>query len=136
MFSSLFSVFSALLLGLSYLVNAAPVKPTELLAIAPTITSPTAGVVWPAGSKQNVTWLTNNIPPEAQNYTLAVLLGFFANDSENLDIKHPLATQVPIMQGSVIVTLPPNATYRTNYTVVVIGDSGNASPPFTITNSY
>jgi len=87
MFSTLFSVFSTLLLGLSYLVNAAPVQPVELLAVAPTITSPNGDSIWAAGSNQDVCWLTDDIPPEAENYTVTVLLGFFANDSENLDIR-------------------------------------------------
>lgn len=134
MFSSLFSVFSALLLVLSHPVNAAPVKPTQLLAFAPSITSPTAGVIWVTGTQQNVSWLTSNVPTEARNYTLTVLLGYFANNSENLDIsksitfrshrqvltggsENPLATQVPIMQGSVTVLVPSNTTYGTNYTV-------------------
>ncbi|KAH0832071.1 hypothetical protein J3R83DRAFT_12979 [Lanmaoa asiatica] len=150
MFSSLFSVFSALLLVLSHSVNAAPLQPVELLAFAPTITSPTTGTIWVAGSKQSVSWQTKNVPVEAQNYTLTILLGYLDNASENLDIRksitfrsrvrlltggseHPLATQVPIMDGTVTITVPADATFRPNYTVAVIGDSGDVSPAFTIT---
>lgn len=134
MFSSLFSVFSAILLVLSHYGNAAPLQPVELLAVTPTITSPNTGTVWLAGSSQNVTWLTYNIPAEAQNYTVTILLGYLENDSENLDIceliafrsrrqvltggsDHPLATQVPIMQGIATVEVPASTTYRTNYVV-------------------
>jgi hypothetical protein len=86
MFSSLFSVFSALFLGLSSLVSAAPVQPVELLAFAPSITYPCNDTTWVIGGTQHVDWLTDNVPAEAQNYTLTILLGFFGNNSENLDI--------------------------------------------------
>lgn len=88
MFSSLFSVFPALFLGLSSLASAAPtsVQPVELLAFAPSITYPCNGTVWVIGDIQHVDWRTDNVPAEAQNYTLTVLLGYLANNSENLDI--------------------------------------------------
>lgn len=133
MFTSLFSVFSAFLLGFSYLVNAAPAKPVEFLAFAPSIIQPNTGAVWVAGTKEQVAWKTDNVPPEAQNYTLTVLLGNLTATSENLDIsksinfnqrarlltgrsEHPLATYVPIMNGSVVITVP-NTTFGTNYIV-------------------
>ncbi|KIJ62579.1 hypothetical protein HYDPIDRAFT_59824, partial [Hydnomerulius pinastri MD-312] len=102
------------------------------IAFAPTITSPSTGTIWLAGTKQNVTWVTSNVPSSIQDSTLVILLGFFANNSENLDIQHPLANSVPIMQGFAEITVPSNATLKTDYTVVVIGDSGDASKPFTI----
>lgn len=80
------SLFSALLLGFFFLVNAAPTtSPAELLAFGPTILSPTNATIWSTGSQQQVLWLTSNVPQEAQNYTLQVVLGFLANNSENLD---------------------------------------------------
>ncbi|KAH7885263.1 hypothetical protein F5I97DRAFT_1928664 [Phlebopus sp. FC_14] len=132
MFGSLFSLFSALLLAVSYLVSAAPVQPVELLVWSPTITSPKLGDVWLTGSTQNVTWLIDDIPDEKKNSTGLLLLGYFANNSENLDIKHPLASGFPIAWGWVDITVPTNLTRRDNYTVVLFGDSGNASPAFTI----
>jgi len=132
MFSSLFSVFSALLLGFSYLAGAAPVQPVEMIAFAPTITSPKGGEVWPTSSQQTVGWATDNVPSEIQDTTVIVLLGYSANDSENLDYKNPLASGVPIMDGTVQITVPQNLTLRTDYIIVLIGDSGDASNPFTI----
>jgi len=132
MFSSLFSVFSALFLGLSSLVSAAPVQPVQFIAFAPTITYPDTSTVWITNTTDHVDWLTSNVPDEAKNYTVTILLGHFANNSENLDVQHPLATQIPIMQGTATVTVPV-VTPGTNYTVVVIGDSGDTSPCFTIT---
>ena len=133
MFSSLFSVLPALFLGLSSLVSAAPVQPVQLIAFAPTITYPGTDIVWTTNTTQHVDWLTDNVPAEAQNYTVTILLGYLANNSENLDIsksntfrwrvhiltggsEHPLATQIPIMQGTAIVTVPV-VTPGSNYTV-------------------
>ncbi|PPR07270.1 hypothetical protein CVT26_012430 [Gymnopilus dilepis] len=54
------------------------------------------------------------------------------NNSENLDIAHPLATGFPLTTGSVKVVLPKNVTARDDYFVVLFGDSGNKSPKFKI----
>lgn len=166
MLTSLFSVLSALLFALSLPVTAAPTRPTKLLAFAPSIITPNNQSVWVVGSSNNnVSWRTDNVPPQAQNYTLVVLLGQFANNSENLNTSksstfgprvqaltagsaNPLASGVPIMAGSVSVTIPSGTPPGNNYTVVgkypalptsfvlihskVIGDSGDTSQPFSI----
>ncbi|KAG2151296.1 hypothetical protein DEU56DRAFT_908155 [Suillus clintonianus] len=126
---TLFAIFSALLLAFA---TAAPVQPVELLAWSPTILCPTRFTMWPQGSTQTVTWATNNIPDEKKNSTGLLLFGFMANDSENLDIQHPLAVEFPITDGMVTITVPENATVRNNAIVVLFGDSGNASPQFAI----
>lgn len=125
----MFSIFSAFLLAFT---TAAPVHPVELLAWSPTILTPTQFTVWPRGSIQSVTWATNNIPEEKLNSTGLLLLGYMANDSENLDIQHPLAVNFPIINGEVTFTVPENATTCVNAIVVLFGDSGNASPEFAI----
>jgi hypothetical protein len=81
---TMFSIFSAFLLAFT---TAAPVHPVELLAWSPTILTPTQFTIWPRGSIQSVTWATNNIPEEKLNSTGLLLLGYMANDSENLDIR-------------------------------------------------
>ncbi|KII86646.1 hypothetical protein PLICRDRAFT_30891 [Plicaturopsis crispa FD-325 SS-3] len=100
--------------------------------VTPHITFPTAGASLPVGSKQNITWDTSSIPASSANVSGVLLLGQRANDSENLDINHPLASQFPLSQGSVEVTIPQRDN-ADNYIIVLIGDSGNASPEFTIT---
>lgn len=82
----MFSLFSALMLAMSYVSTAAPVQPVELLAWSPTITCPTALTIWEAGSVETVSWKTDNIPKEKQGATGILLLGYMANNSENLDI--------------------------------------------------
>lgn len=84
------SLFSVLFLGICYLVGAVPVKPAELLAYAPTITSPANGDVWIAGNQYTVSWVTSSVPQAAQNYTLVMVLGYAANNSENLDYSKSL----------------------------------------------
>ncbi|KAG1745904.1 uncharacterized protein EDB91DRAFT_1049691 [Suillus paluster] len=128
----MFSIFSGLMLALSYVATAAPVQPVELLAWSPAITSPTSETVWACNSMQTVFWATNNVPEEKKNSTGILLSGFIANNSENLDIYHPLATGFPIIAGQVSFLVPQNATPRDNAIVVLFGDSGNASPQFKI----
>ena len=43
-----------------------------------------------------------------------------------------LATDFPLNSGAQTVTLPPDLETKTSYIIVVMGDSGNASPKFTI----
>lgn len=131
MFSTvtMFSILSAFLLAFA---TAAPIHPVELLAWSPTILCPTHFTMWPRGSTQTVTWATDNIPEEKLNSTGLLLLGYMENNSENLDIKHPLAVDFPIINGEVTITVPENATVRGNAIVVLFGDSGNASPEFAI----
>lgn len=52
----------------------------------PQILSPEAGTVWTFGQLVNVTWDTSDIPKGEENSTGMLLLGFQANNSENLDI--------------------------------------------------
>ncbi|OCH86865.1 hypothetical protein OBBRIDRAFT_796737 [Obba rivulosa] len=108
-----------------------PVAPKEDIVFSPHITEPTAGQIWPVGTNQTVTWDTSAIPAEGANQTGLLLLGYQANDSENLDISHPLAAGFPISAGEINITVP-NVTMRTDYIVVLFGDSGNVSPQFTI----
>ncbi|KAI0917131.1 hypothetical protein AcW1_007593 [Taiwanofungus camphoratus] len=114
-------------------VHASPLKisPVEDDVYSPPITSPSVFSVWTVGSNQTVTWNTASIPSENQNSTGLLLLGYQEDNNEHLDIRSPLATGFPIASGSVNVVVP-NVTTRSDYIVVLFGDSGNASPQFTI----
>jgi len=128
MFNVLVTIFAA-----STAVMAGPVARAQLDVYDPEITSPIAAQVWAVGSTQLVAWDLTSIPASEYNKTGILLLGHLENNSENLDIKHPLATGFSIGAGNVSVTVPvvPN---RDNYVVALLGDSGNISPQFTITN--
>ncbi|EED86010.1 predicted protein [Postia placenta Mad-698-R] len=98
---------------------------------SPDITSPGLLSVWTVGANETVTWDPSKVPQSNINDTGLLLLGYQENGSENLDISTPLATGFPISAGQVSLTVP-NVTERHDYIVVLFGDSGNASPIFTI----
>ncbi|RPD77719.1 hypothetical protein L226DRAFT_610950 [Lentinus tigrinus ALCF2SS1-7] len=100
----------------------------------PQLTAPVAGDSWPVGSEQTITWDTSDMPSEAEYQTGVLLLGYVEDGSsdEHLDIKHPLASGFQIKNGAVNVTVP-EVDPRSDYIVVLIGDSGNASDKFSIT---
>ncbi|KAG2361696.1 hypothetical protein BDR07DRAFT_1408900 [Suillus spraguei] len=126
---TMFSTLSAFLLASA---TAAPVHSVEMLAWSPTILCPSQLTTWPRNSTQTVTWVTSNIPAEKRNSTGLLLLGYMENNSENLDIQHPLAVDFAITDGQVTINVPANATVRNDAIVVLFGDSGNASPQFKI----
>ncbi|KJA24350.1 hypothetical protein HYPSUDRAFT_162093 [Hypholoma sublateritium FD-334 SS-4] len=112
---------------------AAPVNtPQALIVFNPTITAPTKHMSWPKGSTQEIKWDTENIPAERTATTGVILLGYMENDSENLDIDHPLATGFPLNDGKVTVKMPTDIDSTKDYFVVLFGDSGNKSPVFRI----
>ncbi|KAF8636190.1 hypothetical protein AX17_003678 [Amanita inopinata Kibby_2008] len=121
-------------LVLAVLASAAPVNspgvPQTLIVFSPEITYPQANITWVMGSTYNVTWDTSNIPEGKVASMGLILLGHAGNNSENLYIAHPLATGFPIITGSVSVTMPRNVASRDDYFIVLLGDSGNASPTF------
>ncbi|XP_006462392.1 hypothetical protein AGABI2DRAFT_193549 [Agaricus bisporus var. bisporus H97] len=102
--------------------------------VNPTITEPHDGTVWVVGEKEMVTWKTDNFPPDSQitNPEGRVILGHLENDSLNLQLDHPLAANFSIRDGQVQITVP-DVPPREDYIIVLMGDSGNASPAFAIT---
>ena len=99
----------------------------------PHITSPTASTVWSAGETYTVTWDTTDLPDEASDYKGMIKLGYTpADGAGGLNLHWTLADGFPIRNGQTEVTLPGDLQPRNDYIVVVFGDSGNASPMFTI----
>ncbi|KAF5330274.1 hypothetical protein D9758_014456 [Tetrapyrgos nigripes] len=115
------------------LVRAIPLESRDV--INPQIMSPDASTVWVVGQTETVSWNTTNLPPDSQitNKLVTVILGFLesGDDSEHLMLDNPLAKDIPIRAGQVNITVP-SVTPRNSYIVVVMGDSGNVSPQFTI----
>jgi len=130
--SAVFASFTALFCTSFSFVGARIVQRD---VVSPPITSPTAGTVWNVNERHNVTWDTSVIPPGTNN-TGMIVLGFVdANDpyNEHLDLNDPLAKGFPITAGRALITVPSVQT-RDSYILVLFGDSGNASPKFTINN--
>ncbi|KZV69312.1 hypothetical protein PENSPDRAFT_581121 [Peniophora sp. CONT] len=113
--------------------------PTELSLQArtvwsPKVTAPDAQTVWKVGAKETVRWDTSNAPADPTSTTATIYLGYFKSDGsggENLDTKHPLATDVDLSTGEYTITVP-SVPHRDAYIVALVGDSGNISPEFTI----
>ncbi|KAK0244130.1 hypothetical protein EDD85DRAFT_945452 [Armillaria nabsnona] len=123
-----------LLLLFSGFVHALPLISRDV--ISPPITSPTAGAVWTVGQTITVTWNTTVIPPASQvtNPIGKIVLGHQANNSLNLELDHPLASNFQLTDGQVDITVP-DVEPRDDYIIVLFGDSGNTSPEFTIQRS-
>jgi len=133
--------FTTILAALALAVSTTTATPIDarakLIVVTPEITKPVAGDLWTVGTQQLVQWDTSDIPDEAKNYTGSIVLGYSdgVTDSENLDFAHPLAKGFLLTAGSQSVTVP-DVVNRTTYFVVLMGDSGNRSPYFTIEPAY
>ncbi|KAJ7784378.1 hypothetical protein B0H16DRAFT_1492309 [Mycena metata] len=101
---------------------------------SPPITKPDASTRWTRGTAAVVTWSTSNMPQEVTNANGTILLGYLEEGSSNehLDVAHPLAEGFNLHDGSCKIQVPVNIPARDNYIIVLIGDSGNQSPTFTI----
>ncbi|PWN29492.1 hypothetical protein BDZ90DRAFT_230362 [Jaminaea rosea] len=104
----------------------------ERIVYNPHITSPTKSSVWKVGSKQTVTWSTKGIPASLKNATSTLYLGYKDAGSPNEHLDVTLADGFPLMAHKIDFTVPKGLKERKNYIVVLLGDSGNASPKFTI----
>ncbi|CAD6888508.1 unnamed protein product [Tilletia controversa] len=99
----------------------------------PTITYPRRDTVWKAGDQVHVNWRTADIPKAYRSHRGSIMLGYRPSNGEGgLNLHRTLASRFPIMAGSMSFTLPDNLPTRNDYIVVLFGDSGNASPLFTI----
>ncbi|KAI0731957.1 hypothetical protein C8Q72DRAFT_820022 [Fomitopsis betulina] len=95
------------------------------------IKSPHFLSIWKAGSTQTISWIVDKVPQTGPNAIGTALLGYAENDSENLDLDNPLATGFLIGDGNVTITVP-DVPYRSDYIIVLFGNSGNSSPTFSI----
>ncbi|KIK57160.1 hypothetical protein GYMLUDRAFT_263228 [Collybiopsis luxurians FD-317 M1] len=106
----------------------------ELIAWSPTITYPNERTVLKAGYGTYMSWKTDDMPEESKNSTGYIMLGWIngTDTNEHLDWRHPVASNFKYTDGKVNFTLPENLEPRDDYIFVLMGDSGNASPTFTI----
>ncbi|CAL1712674.1 unnamed protein product [Somion occarium] len=112
---------------LSTLVSALPVNMQVRDVFVPPITLPKEGTVWKVGTKQNVTWDTSDAPTQITNPIGRIIL----SKGGLLDLDNPLADGFDILLGEFEVTVP-DVEPADDYAIVLFGDSGNASPQFTI----
>jgi len=131
MFGKLLALAANAVLALAAPASFIPVSDDVILWSAD-ISSPNILSNWPVGTTQTIQWDPSQVPQTAANHTGIVLLGYYEDNSENLDTQTPLASGFMIADGQVDITVP-NVTTRNDYIVVLFGNSGNASPTFTIT---
>jgi len=99
----------------------------------PKITCPHHKTVWTAGQHVTFTWDTSGIPEDYKG-TGKLILGWLTHDSSNehLQLDEPLHENFLLTDGFCEATLPHDLPTRHSYIVVLMGNSGNASPKFTI----
>lgn len=132
--TSILATAATLALGAtSALAGAAQNAPLEARTVySPKITYPTAKTQWGAGKKVHVAWDSSNLPSEAKGLKGMIKLGHLDANSEGEHLANTLAKGFKLGEGNVSFTLPKHLDARDDYIVVLFGDSGNASPKFTI----
>jgi hypothetical protein len=123
-----FTTTLAALLSASTIILAAPVEFATRDVWVPKILYPTDETVWHVGETYDLTWALDQKPESVTNPIGTVYL----SKNGRLDIDHPLAKGFELTDGSVPVTIAEDAVSGSDYAVVLMGDSGNASPTFTI----
>ncbi|KAI8340769.1 hypothetical protein BC941DRAFT_418133, partial [Chlamydoabsidia padenii] len=119
----------------TFLVLATFLTISLAFVLNPEITYPTAESIWTAGSRQNITWDTEHVVggPIPNDYTGIIKLGYLDPvDTPNEHLHWELAAGFPLNKGWQVVTLPTDLESRHTYIIVLMGNSGNASPEFTI----
>jgi hypothetical protein len=111
---------------------------TSAIVINPTITTPNSGTKWRAGGQFTVKWDTTyddgtgKKVPIPSTYKGDIKLGYLEGSDYNEHLLWDLASGFDLNKGSQQITLPADLVTRTGYIIVLMGDSGNASPKFTI----
>ncbi|GJE89472.1 hypothetical protein PsYK624_055730 [Phanerochaete sordida] len=121
-------VVTLLFFGLIAVVSANSVVKRDVFV--PKITNPHLGTILEVGQKYNVTWDTDNAPAQITNPLGQII---FAQDGRLVGLDHPLTANFSILKGWEEITVPFVET-DFDYAVVLIGDSGNFSPNFSILN--
>ena len=106
----------------------------QCIIVNPKIFVPNNQTVWYVGCQADIAWDTSQIVttgPLQTETSGPIMLGYIIppNPSEHLFLT--LVPNVNLTLGFAHITVP-NVPTRNDYIVVVFGDSGNASPPFTI----
>ncbi|KAI9569680.1 hypothetical protein HD554DRAFT_2171123 [Boletus coccyginus] len=118
----------AVVCSLLSLVSALPVvAPVVRDVWVPQILSPDASTIWAAGGTYTVLWDTSSEPAQVTNSEGLVYLRINGATQST-----PLAQGFPLTDGHVDVTIPADTVPADDWVVVLFGDSGNWSPPFTI----
>ncbi|KAI8146392.1 hypothetical protein BJV82DRAFT_554400 [Fennellomyces sp. T-0311] len=99
------------------------------------ITIPNENTIWTAGKSYIVKWNTTThdgqkIPDGVSGM---IKLGYVEDGSLDEHLYWDLAKDFPLNSGEQAICLPDGLEPKDNYIIVLMGNSGNASPKFTIT---
>jgi len=109
-------------------VGAAPIQARDVFV--PPVTYPKTGTVWIVGQHHNVTWDVSNAPAEKDITNSIGRIYLRKGDITLLNVT--LASGFQITNGRTEVKVPDGLVPDDDYSVVLLGDSGNFSPQFTI----
>ncbi|TFK39037.1 hypothetical protein BDQ12DRAFT_650706 [Crucibulum laeve] len=118
------TTFLFTILSLFSIVSALPVVRRDVFV--PPLITPAEGAVWKIGSTQTVTWDASNPPAQITNPQGTL---YFRKD-ELIQLDNPLATGFDILLGRLNVVVPEITPGV--YQLVLLGDSGNDGPSFTV----
>ncbi|KAJ7749954.1 hypothetical protein B0H16DRAFT_1550715 [Mycena metata] len=107
------------------LATVALAGPTPLDVFSPPITFPTAGTVLVSKTETTVTWDASGAPVNISNKALLMLR------KGDLTAPFILAEGFDLRTGALKIVVP-NVLADSDYEFVLLGDSGNFSPTFTI----
>ncbi|KAJ2964886.1 hypothetical protein NQZ79_g317 [Umbelopsis isabellina] len=104
---------------------------------SPKILTPNSKSYWRAGQTYTVVWDPESAGIEIPaNVTGSIMLGYLENGNiYNEHLYWTLADNFKLVSGSHNITLPSDLATKHSYIIVLFGDSGNASPEFTIVKS-
>ncbi|KAJ7097172.1 hypothetical protein B0H15DRAFT_825052 [Mycena belliarum] len=129
MFPSAFSSILVLMSAASLALGMPLVALQTRDVFVPPVLEPTAGTVWVVGQPELVSWDTSSAPVNITNKVGRIMLR-----KGGLTTSVTLADNFDILIGQITVTVP-SVEDGDDYEVVLFGDSGNFSPPFTITGA-
>ncbi|KAJ3483181.1 hypothetical protein NLI96_g6478 [Meripilus lineatus] len=92
----------------------------------PKIITPDASTVWHSGETQTVTWDISDAPQNVTNTA-----GFIILRSSGISTSVILADNFNILDAQVQLTVP-NVLTRDDFSIILVGSSGNHSPDFHI----
>ncbi|KAJ7625711.1 hypothetical protein FB45DRAFT_1005053 [Roridomyces roridus] len=122
-----FTAVFATLLAAALSVAATPLETRDVFV--PPITSPSTGTVWTSGQTQTVTWDASNPPAHITNP-----LGMIVVVKDKVTTPIILAENFDILLGHIEITVPL-VFEGSDYQLMLLGDSTNLSPDFTIQGS-
>ncbi|PPQ98018.1 hypothetical protein CVT26_003080 [Gymnopilus dilepis] len=128
---TIFTTFATVLFAAFSAVTASPIANAveKRDVFVPPVTFPKNGTVWHIGEHTHVSWDTSDRPVNITNKEGLILL-------RKADLTTPviLGNNFDILLGKIPVTVPW-VVDGDDYQIVLLGDSGNFSPFFTITGS-